>query len=444
MKIIRFIFPILLFIYSTEARIIQHHSITNHLNTGRFVVFDIERDDEPTELVKFSFFPTPKNTQNDSSFRMENKDSSYSFPATFEDRLHIRIQSTNIKPTILETRKKLVYFLWDSEKKVPSETPLRMEVLNFKNMENGKFAFLLKVFHLVDEPPSIILAVWEPTGDRGYRKKFEREIWTAGCLSDFQDSRFSTINGNLYAVLRVTGEKGYEFWRLDDSDAIQEDQSPISIPSKWQSMINRLISVTTNGLSKGYSFVTEVERNYNWATTSENENWQVQGQKNRLIKKIVKCDGITYTLVVSNEFKTLTAWDKFTWTIFGPDGEVVRTRITDCPYYSAQSLFWPYADTDPDRILDVYRNAQGIIYVISDRFDGFAVFAYQGKWNKLNIETCFGPTFRKPVSSAKFHPVGTNLFLRVNYENGTTDFWKITGLDAEKVKTPFEFSKVRE
>lgn len=132
----------------------------------------------------------------------------------------------------------------------------------------------------------------------------------------------------------------------------------------------------------------------------------------------------------------MTGTDRYTWTILGLDDRIIETSADERLYYSAQGLFWPHADTEPDRILDVYRNDKGIIYLANERFKGFTVWCYQYEWVLLNIETVFGPSFRKPVAGATFHPIGERLYLQIDFENGTTDYWKIEGQDAEKLQAP--------
>ena len=132
----------------------------------------------------------------------------------------------------------------------------------------------------------------------------------------------------------------------------------------------------------------------------------------------------------------MTARDEFSWIILVPNNRSIKRYSYSYPYYSAQGLFWPHADTNPDRILDVYRNDKGIIYLANERFDGFTVWTYKHEWDLLNVETVFGPSFRKPVAGATFHPIGESLYLQIDFENGTTDYWKIDGQDAEKLQEP--------
>ncbi|MGN0844373.1 MAG: hypothetical protein ACI4QT_04040 [Kiritimatiellia bacterium] len=321
---------------------------------------------------------------------------------------------------------------WDSEYGYPENEPeSREEFELFSKVKVGRDQFnrLLILYssqsgYFIGEP-KYHLSVWEKDSKWNFKKCYQTSV-SVGFPPTYGTRFFSDSKGSTYLVSCVAGEKGFVFWRIGKTEAIREKGSPISIPKEWQTMTNRLISATTNHLSGGYTFIAKAERNYNWNLPSRNVVSDETGNASAETNPV------------------LTAWDSFTWIILNQNGQTIEKGTDLRPYYSTQNLFWPYADTDPDRILDVYRNNEGEIYLANDRFEGFSVWMFRYEWNLLKIKTKLGPSFLKPVSSAKFHPVGTNLFLRINYENGTSDFWKITGLDAEKVKTPFELSKVRE
>ena len=273
-----------------------------------------------------------------------------------------------------------------------------------------------------------LIEVWNITPQNELQKAYSAELFEL--FNSTLGARFYVDQKGLpYVVTYVARNRSIQFWRIGESEAIREKYSPIPVPAEWQSMTNRVISVSTNHLSGGYSFVAKAERNYrckriySWGR-NENES----GLENRTQTNTNDSFATGYPIV--------TGTDRYTWTILGLDDRIIETSADERLYYSAQGLFWSHADTEPDRILDVYRNDKGIIYLANERFDGFTVWTYKHEWDLLNVETVFGPSFRKPVAGATFHPIGESLYLQIDFENGTTDYWKIDGQDAEKLQEP--------
>ena len=324
---------------------------------------------------------------------------------------------------------------WDSEYGYPENEPeSREEFELFSKVEVGRDQFnrLLILYssqsgYFIGKP-KYHLSVWEKDSKWNFKKCYQTSV-SVGFPPTYGTRFFSDSKGSTYLVSCVAGEKGFVFWRIGKTEAIREKGSPIPVPAEWQSMTNRVISVSTNHLSGGYSFVAKAERNYrckriySWGR-NENES----GLENRTQTNTNDSFATGYPIV--------TGTDRYTWTILGLDDRIIETSADERLYYSAQGLFWPHADTEPDRILDVYRNDKGVIYLANERFDGFTVYARYGRWRRVNVETVFGPSFRKPVAGATFHPIGESLYLQIDFENGTTDYWKIEGQDAEKLQAP--------
>ena len=317
---------------------------------------------------------------------------------------------------------------WDSEYGYPENEPeSREEFELFSKVEVGRDQFnrLLILYssqsgYFIGKP-KYHLSVWEKDSKWNFKKCYQTSV-SVGFPPTYGTRFFSDSKGSTYLVSCVAGEKGFVFWRIGKTEAIREKGSPIPIPKEWQTMTNRVISVSTNHLSGGYSFVAKAERYYNGE--------RLVGQKGEKMGA-ANTNGSSAT-----GYPILTARDEFSWIILVPNNRSIERYSYSYPYYSAQGLFWPHADTNPDRILDVYRNDKGIIYLANERFDGFTVWTYKHEWDLLNVETVFGPSFRKPVAGATFHPIGESLYLQIDFENGTTDYWKIDGQDAEKLQEP--------
>ena len=317
---------------------------------------------------------------------------------------------------------------WDSEYGYPENEPeAREEFELFSKVEVGRDQFnrLLILYssqsgYFIGKP-KYHLSVWEKDSKWNFKKCYQTSV-SVGFPPTYGTRFFSDSKGSTYLVSCVAGEKGFVFWRIGKTEAIREKGSPIPIPKEWQTMTNRVISVSTNHLSGGYSFVAKAERYYNGE--------RLVGQKGEKMGA-ANTNGSSAT-----GYPILTARDEFSWIILVPNNRSIKRYSYSYPYYSAQGLFWPHADTNPDRILDVYRNDKGIIYLANERFDGFTVWTYKHEWDLLNVETVFGPSFRKPVAGATFHPIGERLYLQIDFENGTTDYWKIDGQDAEKLQEP--------
>ena len=329
--------------------------------------------------------------------------------------------------------------------RVVAETPAGRQKLIFDSEPIGQNAGTRRVsplFHMLDvlrdqdnrllilytHTPGIdvavafyLIEVWNITPQNELQKAYSAELFEL--FNSTLGARFYVDQKGLpYVVTYVARNRSIQFWRIGESEAIREKYSPIPVPAEWQSMTNRVISVSTNHLSGGYSFVAKAERYYNGE--------RLVGQKGEKMGA-ANTNGSSAT-----GYPILTARDEFSWIILVPNNRSIKRYSYSYPYYSAQGLFWPHADTNPDRILDVYRNGKGIIYLANERFDGFTVWTYKHEWDLLNVETVFGPSFRKPVAGATFHPIGESLYLQIDFENGTTDYWKIDGQDAEKLQAP--------
>ena len=296
------------------------------------------------------------------------------------------------------------------------------------------------------------LQVWELSIEK---KASLRYCYQIGSSTDHVNAAkfYITTTGIPYAVLHTADERQFIFWRIGETEAVEEEDSPIPIPAEWQSMTNCLISVSTNRLSGDYSFVSKVERNYAFPRPARLSKEERMKRRKKILEECApvfcgsnesgKTNGI---IVIVRDIRSFpSAADRYTWTILGPDGRIIETSADERLYYSAQGLFWSHADTEPDRILDVYRNEKGYIYVASERFDGLVADVFtHNRWRGLHVNTRFGiVAFRParnailhPISKAKFYPFEDSLVLRIDFEDGTTDYWKINGLEAEKLHDP--------
>ena len=433
MKHLTCLYLTLLFACLSEARILQSLSITNQLGNGRAILLEVERNDavdawmkeqEELDITEVASHLPPD--MREAFLKMDKGDP---IRPEFVDEFRVSVKTPEGGLRILKTVRSPGIPLIPL-KKAPLDTPFLIKPIDFVEMRNGGFCFFYKRSFDVAPwiSPRVFLSTWEPTADGEFHEKNEQTLYST---SHVYGGQFCTINEALYAVFCYVGRgsEKFDFWRIGESEAIREKYSPIPVPAEWQSMTNRVISVSTNHLSGGYSFVAKAERNYrckriySWGR-NENES----GLENRTQTNTNDSFATGYPIV--------TGTDRYTWTILGLDDRTIETSADERLYYSAQGLFWPHADTEPDRILDVYRNDKGVIYLANERFDGFTVWTYKHEWDLLNVETVFGPSFRKPVAGATFHPIGESLYLQIDFENGTTDYWKIDGQDAEKLQAP--------
>ena len=426
MKHLTCLYLTLLFACLSEARILQSLSITNQLGNGRAILLEVERNDavdawmkeqEELDITEVASHLPPD--MREAFLKMDKGDP---IRPEFVDEFRVSLKTPEGGLRILKTVRSPGIPLIPL-KKAPLDTPFLIKPIDFVEMRNGGFCFFYKRSFDVAPwiSPRVFLSTWEPTADGEFHEKNEQTLYST---SHVYGGQFCTINEALYAVFCYVGRgsEKFDFWRIGESEAIREKYSPIPVPAEWQSMTNRVISVSTNHLSGGYSFVAKAERYYNGE--------RLVGQKGEKMGA-ANTNGSSAT-----GYPILTARDEFSWIILVPNNRSIKRYSYSYPYYSAQGLFWPHADTNPDRILDVYRNDKGIIYLANERFDGFTVWTYKHEWDLLNVETVFGPSFRKPVAGATFHPIGERLYLQIDFENGTTDYWKIEGQDAEKLQAP--------